>query len=221
MADQETPVKKGGLGSKLHGLFFEEEPAAETAGEEAPRAPTAPRTQTASGTASAPRTRPGTADPKIRQTLERALEPAAQPALSALQKFMRKLEKSTPNAEQRLTAALALIEGEADPRQILVDIDEALIALSEQETKATDAAQEARREQVGGTERQIRANEARLQEIAEEERQLRADIARQQTEMAAAASEIDTTLAGIAATAATMRQELTELKSNVQRKGSK
>jgi chromosome segregation ATPase len=157
--------------------------------------------------------------PEVRDTLEKALEQAAQPALSALKKSMIKLEKAVPDYEARLSAALALLDGSANPRQVVVDIQECLTALQVQEKKALDGANAARQARVGGIETQLAKNEKRLQELAAEAERLQAEQGTLSQNKDQAAAEIDETLSAITSTAEQIRNELTALKASVEQKG--
>lgn len=163
---------------------------------------------------------PAAIDPQVRATLEKALEGAAQPALSALQASMRKLEKAIPDFDSRLGAALALLDGgTTSPKQVLVDIQECLVALGSQEKKALDSANTARQARVGGIEQKQAANTKRLGELEAEigrirDEQLTLGSARDQ-----AAQEIDAMLGAISGAAEQIRTELQTLKTSVEQKG--
>lgn len=158
-------------------------------------------------------------DPEVRKRLEAALLPAAQPALSALQESMRKLEQALPDPNQRLAAALAMLSGPATPKQVVVDADEALRELTAQEKKAADTANAARQQQIGGMETKIKANDKRLQELEAERTRLIEESERLRGEMSHADAQINATLSAITSTAAVMRQELEQLKLSVQQRG--
>jgi chromosome segregation ATPase len=160
-------------------------------------------------------------DPQVRATLEKALEGAAQPALSALQASMRKLERAIPDFDARLSAALALLDGtpNSSPKQVLVDIQECLTALQAQEKKGLDGANAARQSRVGGIEQKLAANAKRLTELEAEaarihDEQLTLGSARDQ-----AAQEIDAMLGAISGAAEQIRTELQTLKGCVETKG--
>jgi predicted RNase H-like nuclease (RuvC/YqgF family) len=205
-------MAKSFLDSVKGALFEEEKPVAAT-----PPPPSIPFTSPV--VIGSVVTLPLQVDPEIRARLEKAIEPAAQPALSALRASMKKLEKAVTDPSSRLSAALALLDGASTPQQVLIDIQEALEALQGQEKKALDGAQAARQSQVGGIDTRIASNESRLTALAQEAEQLRAENAKLTGERATIAAKIDATLSAITGTAAQIRSELTTLQQSVEQKG--
>lgn len=158
--------------------------------------------------------------PEVRATLEKALEAAAHPALSALQKSMLKLEKAVPDFDARLSASLALLDGgSSNPKQVVVDINECLAALQIQEKKALDGAATARQTQVGGIDSKLTKNEQRLKELEAERDRLITESSNLTLEKERAAGEIEAMLGAITGTAEQIRNELTALKASVEQKG--
>lgn len=160
-----------------------------------------------------------TVNPDVRARLEKSLESAAAPALSALQASMLKLEKAVPDYSARLGAALALLDGASSPKQVLVDIGEALDALQVQERKALDSAQSARQTQVGGIESKLAGNEAKVKDLEAEAQRIRAESSALLIEKERASAAIEATLGAITGTAAQIRNELMALKISVEQKG--
>lgn len=208
---------KGGKGlwSKVKDLVVEEVPATPQVGATPKVAVSVPTSSTAPYVPAT--VIPGTANPEIRAKLEKAIAPAAHPALSKLQEHMGKMAAALPDPVMRLSASLALLDAD----QVLVDIREALDELGAQEKKAADGAQAVRQQRVGGLSSKIDANKARMAELQQELLRLDTETQQLAVEQASAAAEIDATLAGITATAAVMRQELEELRGNVQSKKGK
>jgi chromosome segregation ATPase len=166
-------------------------------------------------------TAPSVIDPQVRATLEKALEGAAQPALSALQASMKKLERAIPDFDARLSAALALLDGtpSSSPKQVVVDIQECLAALQTQEKKALDGANAARQSRVGGIEQKLAANDKRAKDLEAELAKIRDEQLTLSSSKDQAASEIDTMLSAITGAAEQLRTELMTLKTSVEQKG--
>ena len=218
----------GGLFKKLKGAIFEADPnAPETEPEPvAARPPARGVSPTVVSTVSAPSTvrsvPTGTSDPKIRAVLEKPVIEAAKPAYTAFLATMSNLKSVIPDEVTRIKAAIATLPAGTSLAQLIVDIDECLAAITKKEGEVSDAAQRKRTKDVGGLEQQLKDAIAGVAQKREQIAALQREISqndavesRLRAEISTASADIDNTLAATAATAAEMRQELTEVRSKI------
>lgn len=162
------------------------------------------------------------ADPKIRAILEKDVQVAAAPALTALDAMCTSLAGVIPDEGMRIKAGLAAIKAQHSFDAVLTDVDECLQALSAKEKQNAEAVQAAVQKRVGGREAAIaeidksaadkKAEIVRLQsEIAELESRKSSETAAIATERA----EIDQTNAKFTATVAAFRADLEAKKQKI------
>lgn len=164
-------------------------------------------------------------DPKIRAILERDVQVAAAPALTALDQMCSSLASAIPEEGQRIKAGLAAIKAHQPAHTldaVLTDVDECLQALDKKTRENTEAVQAAIQKRVGARETAIaeieksvaekKAQIVRLtSEIAETESRKAAETAAIATERA----EIDRTNASFSVTADAFRAELMAKKQKI------
>lgn len=211
----------GGLFGGLKRALFEETAETPETDEAAPaaRRPAA----TAPVVSTVHRTVPtGTSDPKIRAVLQKPVDEAAKPAYTAFLVTMENLKGVIPDEMTRIKAAIATLPAGTSLAQLVVDIDECLAAISQKEGEAAQAAQRKRSNDVGGLEQQLQSQIAGVAQKREQIAALQREISqsdavesRLRAEISTASTDIDNTLGAIAATAAEMRNELTQIRTKI------
>jgi regulator of protease activity HflC (stomatin/prohibitin superfamily) len=161
-------------------------------------------------------------DPAIRAILEKDVQAAAAPALTALDQMCTNLASAIPDEGMRIKAGLAAIQTQHTFAAVMTDVDECLQALDKKSSENATAVQAAIQKRVGAREAAIaeidtsiaqkKAEIARLtSEIAETEGRKAAETAAIATERA----EIDRTNAKFNATVAAFRADLEAKKQKI------
>jgi hypothetical protein len=210
-----------GLFSKLrrgaHNLILEDDSGA--GAKPAPAAKPSPAA-TAAPPAPQPSGLSGTAlpDPKIRAILEKDVQVAAAPALTALDLMCSNLVAAIPDQGQRIKAGLAAIKSHDATHTleaVLTDVDECLQALDKKSRENTESVQAAIQRRVGARESAIAEIEKSVAEKKAQIVRLNSEIAdiegRKASESAAIATEraeIDRTNASFNASVDAFRAEL-------------
>jgi hypothetical protein len=164
-------------------------------------------------------------DPKIRAILEKDVQIAAAPALTALDQMCSNLVTVLPEEGQRIKAGLAAIKSHNPAHTldaVLTDVDECLVALDKKSRENTEAVQAAIQKRVGAREAAIAEIEKSVADKKAQIVRLNSEIAeiesRRASETAAIATEraeIDRTNASFAATADAFRAELVAKKQKI------
>ena len=216
--------KGGGLFGGLKRMIFEDD-GSDEGGTPAPAPkPTAAATAPPMTAAPpAPYVSAATPDPAIRAILEKDVQVAAAPALTALDAMCQNLADAIPDEGQRIRAGLAAIKPQGHSFDAVVtDVDECLQALDKKSRENEEAAQAAIQQKVGAREAALAEMDKSVADKRAQIEQLQRDIAdlesRKVQETSAIAvdkQKIESKNASFNATLAAYRAELQAKKQKI------
>lgn len=217
--------KGGGLFGGLKRMIFEDDGSDEgdkpapapkpTAAATAQPMTTAPPAPYVSG-AAAP-------DPAMRAILEKDVQVAAAPALTALDAMCGNLASVIPDEGQRIKAGLAAIKPQGHSYDaVLVDVDECLQALDKKSRENQDAVQAAIQQKVGVREaalgemdKSIADKRAQIEQLQRDISELEGRKVQETSAIAVDRQKIESKNASFNATLAAYRAELEEKKRKI------
>jgi hypothetical protein len=162
-------------------------------------------------------------DPAIRAILEKDVQVAAAPALTALDAMCGNLASVIPDEGQRIKAGLAAIKPQGHTFDAVVtDVDECLQALDKKSRENEEAAQAAIREKVGAREaalgeidKSIADKRAQIEQLQRDITELEGRKVQETSAIAVDRQKIESKNASFNATVAAYRAELVEKKRKI------